>query len=46
MQRDMNAREEGLVEGGDAVRGEEEDAAVVLDVAQAGRTRVSDRDER
>ena len=38
VQGDVDARQEGLVEGGDAVRGEEEDAAVVLDVAQAGRT--------
>ena len=35
VQRDVDAREEGLVEGLDAVRREEEDAAVVLDVAQA-----------
>ena len=34
VERDVDAREEGLVEGLDAVRGEEEDAAVVLDVAQ------------
>ena len=35
VQRNVDAREERLVEGLDAVRGEEEDAAVVLDVAQA-----------
>ena len=35
VQGDVNTREEGLVERGDAVRGEEEDAPVELDVAQA-----------
>ena len=34
VQRDMDAGEERVVEGGDAVRGEEEDAAVVLDMPQ------------
>lgn len=35
VERDVDAREEGLVEGLHAVGGEEEDAAVVFYVAQA-----------
>ena len=35
MKRDVDAGEEGLVESGDAVGGEEEDTTVVLDMAQA-----------
>ena len=35
MQSDVDAREEGLVEGFHAVRGHEEDPAVVLDMAEA-----------
>lgn len=39
VERDVDAREEGGVERGDAVRGEEEDAAIVLDVPKARRRR-------
>ena len=35
VQGDVDAREEGVVEGLDPVRGQEEDAAVVLDVPEA-----------
>lgn len=37
VQRDVDAREEGLVESFNPVGGQEEDAAVVLDVAKAAR---------
>ena len=37
MQGDVDAREEGFVEGFDAVRREEEDAAVVFHMSEAVR---------
>ena len=39
VQRDVDPREEGLVERFDPVRGEEHDAAVVLQVAEAAQER-------
>jgi len=41
VQRNVDAREEGFVECLDAVRGEEEDAAVVFDMAKARGGRVT-----
>jgi hypothetical protein len=41
MERDVDAREECFIEGFDAAGGKEEDAAVILDVAEANLICVS-----
>ena len=41
MERDVDAREECFIECLDTVGGEEKDAAVILDVAEANRICVS-----